>query len=108
MSKSIYFGLVGGGTITQFELGVAARINGEKLNIHNDKAVREYAAKCPGITKEIEHPSIKYLLTHGNKRLAIKVYYDRYRNKGITFKQAKDKVNAFELKLKEEKSNDSN
>lgn len=100
MLKTIYFGLVDGGIITQYQLSIAARIKGIELDLFDEKAVRNFAGTCPGISKEIKQPSIRYLLTHGDKIMATKRYHELNRDKGIGIGEAKKYIDSLELSLK--------
>lgn len=75
MSNTIYFGTTNGRLIDNFDVAKAAFIvEGKRIEYSDHDAIRQYAASCKGIKKEIENPSVKYLVKRGFKFQAIKVY----------------------------------
>ena len=75
----IYFALVNGSLIDNYDIArMALAVEGKKLYFTDLDAVREFASTCKGIKKEIEYPSVKYLLKRGAKWQAIQVYHERH------------------------------
>ena len=106
-SPQVYFGLFDGSTITNFDISMIARTLGKDIRATQIDDIREFAKEfLPGIRKEIQYPSIKHLLEHGNKELAIRVYYDRHPS--MNLKSCRESVAAYEKELQNlGKKNDS-
>lgn len=82
--NDIYFGTIDGGLITNFELANMAKVvSGNEIDYNDLESVREYAKTCKGIKGEVKHPSIRFLLKHGQKVKAVKVYYSRHPELGL-------------------------
>ena len=82
--NDIYFGTIDGGLITNFELANMAKVvDGNDIDYNDLEAVREYAKTCKGIKGEVKHPSVKWLLEHGQKAMAVKIYYRRHPELGL-------------------------
>lgn len=60
-------------------------------DIHDADSIRQFAKFCGGIVKEVKKPSVKFLLKHGDKISAIRLYRDTH--DGISLKGAMDAVN---------------
>lgn len=87
----VYFSTNNGKLVTNWDIAKAATIvNGKEIGGNELEQVRKYAKSCKGIKKEIKNPSIKYLLAHGDKYTAIKIYYRRHPEK--TLKEARDVI----------------
>ena len=83
--NDIYFGTIDGGLITNFELANMAKIvDGKKIDYNDLETVREYAKTCKGIKGEVKHPSVKWLVEHGQKVKATMIYYRRHPELGMT------------------------
>ena len=82
--NDIYFGTIDGGLITNFELvNMAKIVDGKEIDYNDLEAVREYANTCKGIEGEVKHPSIRFLLEHGQKVKAVQIYYRRHPELGL-------------------------
>lgn len=80
----IYFGTTDGDLVTNWNLARMAQVVcGMKIDGDNFNAVRDFAKSCSGITGEIRKPSVKFLLEHGNRVMAIRVYYERHKELGL-------------------------
>lgn len=89
--EHIYFTTYDNKLVTNWDIVKAAMIvNGKEIGGNELEQVRKYAKSCKGIKKEIKNPSIKYLLAHGDKYTAIKIYYRRHPEK--THKEARDVI----------------
>lgn len=96
--KYIYFGTKDGGLVDHYEIIRMARIvSGKHIDINDVEAIREYARTCKGIKNEIQNPSIKYLLEHGEKFRAIQIYYRSHKEIGL--KEAKAIVEQMEERM---------
>lgn len=96
--KYIYFGTKDGGLVDHYEIIRMARIvSGKHIDINDVEAIREYARTCKGIKNEIQNPSIKYLLEHGEKFKAIQIYYRSHKEIGL--KEAKAIVEQMEERM---------
>ncbi len=93
----IYFGTTDGDLVTNWSLArMALTVCGIQINGDDFDAIRNFAKSCKGITGEVENPSIKQLLEHGNRIMAIRVYYDRHKELGL--EAAKKAVEEMEQK----------
>ena len=63
--ERMYFGTTNGDLFTEMEIINAAYIT-EKKEFTSSEELREWALNCPGITKEIKHPSTRYLIKAGH------------------------------------------
>lgn len=87
----IYFSMDDGKLVTNWDIAKAAQIvSGYDVDGGNLEFIRSYAKSCKGIKREIKHPSVKYLLTHGDKVRAIQIYYRCHPEK--TLKEARDVI----------------
>lgn len=99
MTDRIYFSVSNGSMVDNYEIARAAMLVDGKYIRHDDfKTIRDYAASCDGIIKELNRPSINYLVEHGYKVQAVKLYYDRH--SGMTLKECKEVIDKIEADLK--------
>lgn len=84
MEKRIYFAVTNGSLIDNYEIARMALVVSGKYIRHDDfESIREYTTHCNGIKKELHNPSVKYLVKHGFKVQAVKIYYDRHPELGL-------------------------
>lgn len=96
-NPQIYFGLFDGSTITNHDISIIALSEGKSVYANDLEKVRDFAKTLKGVRKEIEHPSIKHMLWHGNLELAIQVYYDRHPNLGLD--KCKENVKKYQIEV---------
>ena len=100
MEKRIYFAVINGSLIDNYEIARMALVVSGKYIRHDDfESIREYAAYCNGIKKELSNPSVKYLVRHGFKVQAIKIYYDRHPELGL--RGSKEVIDKIEEEIKQ-------
>lgn len=96
--KKIYFATKDGGIIDSYDLAKASLIiAGEGLDCENLDAVRRFALACAGIVREVDNPSVKYLVANGFKTKAVMLWHDKH--PGTTLKEAYAAVNRMERNL---------
>ena len=96
--NKIYFATRNGGLVNNYDISKAALIVENKtIDGNNFDEVREFAKNCKGIKKEIENPSVRYLLKRGLKVQAVKIYYDKHPELG--FEKSREIVDAIEAKM---------
>ena len=79
MSKVLYFELVNGGIITNYELSLIANVNHKKSIPCDDlPAIRQYAASCKGIKREILEPTVEECIRVGNYVKAVELYREKH------------------------------
>lgn len=97
--KKIYFATFDGGIVDNYDIAKAALIVGsETFDPEDLDSVRKYVTICAGVIKELENPSVKYLVANGHKVKAVMLYRDKH--PGCTLKQAYMAVNNMAKKLK--------
>ena len=95
MEEKIYFGTKDGRLVSSTDLVEMAHIvKGIEISVNDFTAIREFADKCQGISKEIKYPSVLYCATHGQLAIAVKLY--RYRHPGTGLKEAYDIIKDME------------
>lgn len=100
MEKIIYFAVTNGSLIDNYEIARMALVVSGKYIRHNDfESIRKYATHCNGIKKELPNPSVKYLVKHGFKIQAVKIYYDRHPELGL--KGSKEVIDKIEEEIKQ-------
>ena len=93
--NKIYFATKDGGIIDQYDLAKAALIvAGKKIDCEDLDAVRRFALACAGVVREVENPSVKYLVANGFKVKAVSLWRDKH--PGSTLKEAYIAVNRME------------
>lgn len=100
MSKILYFELVNGGIITNYELSIFANVNNRR-NISCDDlpAIRQYAATCKGVKREILEPTVEECIKFGNYIKAVEIYREKHET---TLTNALDAVISIKKKLNDE------
>ena len=74
MEEKIYFGTKDGRLVSSTDLVEMAHIvKGIEIAVNDFTAIREFADKCQGISKEIKYPSVLYCATHGQLAIAVKL-----------------------------------
>lgn len=100
MEKRIYFAVTNGSLIDNYEIARMALVVSGKHIRHDDfESIREYAAYCNGIKKELHNPSVKYLVKHGFKVQAVKIYYEHHPELGL--RGSKEVIDKIEEKIKQ-------
>lgn len=96
--KKIYFATKDGGIVDSYDLAKASLIiAGEGLDCENLDAVRRFALACAGVVREVDNPSVKYLVANGFKVKAVSLWRDKH--PGSTLKEAYSAVNRMEKNL---------
>lgn len=99
MVSDIYFGTIDGGLITNFELANMAKVvGGNEIDYNDLESVREYAKTCKGIKGEVKHPSIRFLLEHGQKVKAVQIYHRKHPELGL--KESKEIIDKMAERIK--------
>lgn len=99
MINDIYFAANDGKLVTNYELAkMAFVVNGVFIKADNLDMIREFAASCKGILKEV-NPSVKVCLKNGDKVKAVMIYRDRH--PGMSLKEAKSIIDDMEKKMDE-------
>lgn len=98
--ERMYFGTTNGDLFTEMEIINAAYIT-EKKEFTSSEELREWALNCPGITKEIKHPSTRYLIKAGHVGKAVRVYWENKRKRDPNFRlsEARDAVDNIRLAM---------
>lgn len=72
----IYFATSDFNIIDNVELSkIAMIVHGKEYCDDDFESIREYAKICKGILKEIDNPSVSYLVKHGHKINAIRLLH---------------------------------
>lgn len=97
--KKIYFGTTDGGIVDNLDIAKAAKIfTDADIDYEDLDRIRCVARMaCKGITREIENPSVKYLVANGFKTKAVSLWHDKH--PGTTLKEAYAAVNRMEKNL---------
>lgn len=96
-TRTIYFGTKDGDLISNYEMARIARIVYDNVIDYCDlEAVRAFAKLCKGITKEIKNPSVKFLVEHGHKVKAMRIF--RERNPEMTMVEARNFIDELDEK----------
>lgn len=76
--NNIYFGTVDGKLVDNYDIAKAAMIAyGEELDPNDHAAIRLRSAGMTGIRKEIENPSVHYLIKRKCLYMAAKIYREK-------------------------------
>lgn len=95
----IYFATIDNDLIDNYELANVSLIkDGTILDPTNYGKVREYASTCKGVTKEIKHPSVKFLVLNGKKYKAMRIYRDNH--PGLSLREVKEIIDKMEEDIK--------
>lgn len=87
----IYFSTIGGKLIDQYAVTQTAFLkDGIRIGLEDYDDIRAYAAQCAGIRKEVENPSVKYLIRRRCWKQAVNLYHDKHPE--LSFAQARDAV----------------
>lgn len=79
MNKVLYFELVNGGIITNYELSLIANVNHKKSIPYDDlPTIRQYAASCKDIKREILEPTVEECIRVGNYIKAVELYREKH------------------------------
>lgn len=95
----IYFGTKDGDLLDNYDIAKIAYVkSNRRIALGDIDGLRDYAKTCKGITREISDPSVKWLLEHGHKEKAVKLYWRKH--PGIGLKEAKETVDCLERNYK--------
>lgn len=95
----IYFGTKDGDLLDNYDIAKIAYVKSDRrIALGDIDELRDYAKTCKGIAREISNPSVKYLVEHGNKVKAIKLYQRKH--PGIGLREAKQAVDCLERNYK--------
>ena len=93
--NKIYFATKDGGIVDNHDIAKAALIvAGTKIDCEDLDEVRLFAFTCNGVCREVENPSVKYLVANGFKTKAVSLWRDKH--PGSTLKEAYIAVNRME------------
>lgn len=100
--REIYFGTTDGDLIDGYEISkIAYLTTGNRISIGDISAIREFSKTCKGISGEIKRPSAKWLVQHGHKIKAAKIYHENH--PGISLKEVKEIIDSMEEKYRNRK-----
>lgn len=100
--EEVYFGTKDGDLIDRYEISkIAYLTTGIRISTDDISSIREFSKTCKGISGEIKRPSVKWLVQHGHKVKAVKIYYKIH--SGISLKEAKEIVDSMEEKCRNSK-----
>lgn len=100
----MYFATMDRDIVDNYEISKIAFIkDGIDIVPENFDAIREYAAGCTGIDKEVPHPNVAILYKH-HPESAVKLYHDRHPE--LSFKRCRQIVGSIVKKKKKERKND--
>lgn len=100
MPKTLYFARKDNDIAFSYDIIQAHYLmTGSKLESDDYDGIRNTAASMSGIVRELERPSVKFLVKHGRTVPAIRVYRDL---NGCTLHEARDAVDKIVESLKKE------
>ena len=101
--KKIYFTTIEKNVIDNFGVSRLALMH-DAVRITSDDfdALRSYAASCDGIIREVENPSVEYLLRNGHRFSAYKVFRDKHPD--MNFAAVKVAIDRIEEKMEKRKN----
>jgi len=98
-TKYLWFATTDGDLMDDYQIRRIARIVHDVVIPSDDHdAIRAYAKTCKGITHEVKHPSVDYLLKHGHKVTAMRIY--RNTHPDVTLLEARQYIESRESTLK--------
>lgn len=94
MTKTLYFARADSNIAFSYDIIQAHYLmTGQEIKFDDHEAIRNAAASMSGILRELEHPSVKFLVEHGHTIPAIRVYRDIH---NCTLAEAKAVVDAMD------------
>ena len=98
--EHLYFATKDNDIVTNDDIArIMFLVNGRIADPDDYVEIRGFANRMKGLVKELEHPSVKFLIEHGRKITAVKVYSYIH---DCTLREAHDAVERIAEKIERE------
>jgi hypothetical protein len=102
MTKTLYFARADNNIAFSYDIIQAHYLmTSQEIKFDDHEAIRNAAASMSGILRELERPSVKFLVKHGHTVPAIRVYHEL---NNCTLHEARDAVQQIVESLQREES----
>lgn len=105
MANKIYFATFDGALLDNHYIArLGALKDGKLVDAEDLGYIREIAASFKGIKKEVQNPSVNYLLKIGRKYSALRLFRDRHPE--LSLVQAKEAIDRMESSMRKKAENE--